>query len=159
MHKRMVLIILFVALLPQPMITAVSATSLQSKAGETLMCLCGCGQSIKNCPHEKCGFAIPAQEEIKKMSEAGQTDDSIIEFFLNKYGEEILAAPQKKGFNLLGYIIPFAALLVAAGVIVAILKSWARRGVKDEEETLPLVQKDINSDINNKIEKELEDLD
>ena len=159
MRKRMVMIVLFVALLPQPVITVVSASPLQTKTDQMIMCLCGCGQTVKHCPHENCGFAIPAQEQMDKMSAEGKTDDDIFQYFLDKYGDEILATPPKEGFNLLGYIIPFVVLLVAAGAIFALLKSWTKRGVKDEEETLPLVKKDADSDINNKIEKELEDFD
>jgi len=39
-----------------------------------------------------------------------------------------LAAPKKEGFNLVGYLLPFVAI-VAAGAGVAVTASrWARRG-------------------------------
>lgn len=130
-----------------------------TKIEEKLMCLCGCNSTIKSCPHENCGFAIPARKQIAELIAAGKDEAAIIDFFVAKYGEEILAAPKKEGFNLLGYIMPFVALIVAAGIVIIILRKWTSRGKDDEEATLPLVQKEIDSDINAKIEKELEELD
>ena len=53
----------------------------------------------------------------------------------------------------------FPILLAAAGIILFILKSWAARGIKDEEQTLPKAAADAGSDLDKKIEKELEELD
>ena len=123
------------------------------------MCLCGCNQTIKNCPHENCGFAIPAQEKMDKMVKENKTNDDIMDAFLMQYGDEILATPKKEGFNLLGYIMPFVALLIAAGVIITILRTWSKRGIKDEESTLPLIEKEHDSDIDKQIEKDLDEMD
>jgi len=161
MRNGLILSVLLISFFTQPLMVAsgTGATVFPSKADEQLMCLCGCNQTIKNCPHENCSFAIPARKKIAEMTNAGKDEAEILDFFIQKYGEEILAAPKKEGFNLLGYIMPFVALIVAAGVIITILRKWTTRGIKDEEATLPLAQRDIDSDIDAKIEKELEELD
>lgn len=133
--------------------------TVQSEVEETLMCLCGCGQTIKNCPHENCGFAVPARRRIASYINEGKNKPEIIDIFLKQYGEEVLAAPKKEGFNLLGYIMPFAALMAAAALIMVLLRNWAAIGIKDEEETLPLTKEDFGSEIDKKIEKELEEMD
>jgi len=134
-------------------------TPLQSEIEEALICLCGCGQTVKNCPHEHCGFAIPAKEKVLAYLKEGKTKDEVMELFVNKYGEEVLATPSKKGFNLLGYLMPFVALIVAASLIMIIIKQWTATGMKDEEDTLEKTKNDFGSAIDRKIEKELEEMD
>lgn len=136
-----------------------SAATSQSEVEETLICLCGCGQTIKNCPHENCGFAIPAQEKIASYVKSGKSKEEILDIFMKQYGDEVLAMPKKEGFNLLGYIMPFVALIMAAGLIVVTIRSWTAKGAEDEEKTLPKTKEDFGSDIDKKIEKELEEMD
>lgn len=124
-----------------------------------MICLCGCGQTVKNCPHENCGFAIPARTRMTALINEGKSKEEIMQIFLDKYGDEIFAAPPKKGFNLVGYIMPFAALLAAAGLLFVIVRSWAAKGMRDEEKTLPKAASDADSALDKKIEEELEELD
>lgn len=132
---------------------------LQSEVEESLICLCGCGQTVKNCPHENCGFAVPARAKIMAYLNEGKTREEVMELFVSKYGEEVLATPSKKGFNLLGYVMPFVALVLAAGIIMIIIKKWTSTGIRDEEVTLEKTKEDFGSDIDRKIEKELEEMD
>lgn len=134
-------------------------TPLQSEIEEAIICLCGCGQTVKNCPHENCGFAVPARNKIISYLAEGKSKSEIMDLFVNKYGEEVLATPSKKGFNLLGYIMPFVALIVSGGLIMIIIKKWTTTGIKDEESTLERTRQDFGSEIDKKIEKELEEMD
>jgi len=63
------------------------------------------------------GGECKAAELIKK----GQNRDEIIQHFVRTYGERILAAPTRKGFNLTAWILPFLAILLAAGGIYVFL--------------------------------------
>ena len=159
MKSRLKIMMILLALLSfsVPIYSAVSPVQLEVE--EALTCLCGCGQTVKSCPHENCGFAIPAKTRITALLNSGKNKAQILEDFLKQYGEEVLSAPTKKGFNLLGYIMPFAALLVAAGLLYTVIRSWAAKGVKDEVETLPKAKEDFGSEIDEKIEKELEEMD
>ena len=49
--------------------------------------------------------------------------------FVNVYGDRALMAPPKVGFNVLGYILPGAALLVTAVGLAFMLRRWNRRAV------------------------------
>lgn len=87
-----------------------------------------------------CGNAQKTKEQVKKMAaEEGLTADQIVAAFVEEYGEEIRAQPEEKGFNLVGYWFPTAALL-AGGVAVAIfLRRAVQRGRRDGSagETVP----------------------
>jgi cytochrome c-type biogenesis protein CcmH/NrfF len=43
-----------------------------------------------------------------------------------KYGEQILMAPPPEGFNLAGYLVPGAAVLVAGALLAAVLLRRSR---------------------------------
>ena len=36
-----------------------------------MACLCGCGTTLKTCPHENCDKAVPARKEIRQMVDSG----------------------------------------------------------------------------------------
>ena len=89
-----------------------------------LICDCGCNNlTIKNCT---CGKADRVRAEVKARLESGQTPEQVLKSYVDEYGEQILAAPTGKGFNLLGWIAPFAAVLLGGTLLVFELKRWAR---------------------------------
>lgn len=139
--------------------TTYAAHPLQNDLEEAMTCLCGCGQTIKNCPHQNCGYAIPARKRVDTYLNEGKSKAEILDIFVTQYGEEALATPTKKGFNLLGYIMPFAVLLIAGVVIMIIIRKWTAKGLRDEEDTLSMTKNDFGSDIDKQIEKELEEMD
>ena len=139
--------------------TTYAAHPLQNDLEEAMICLCGCGQTIKSCPHQDCGYAIPAKARIGKYLDEGKNKAEILDIFVTQYGEEALATPTKKGFNLLGYIMPFVVLLVAGVLIMIIVRKWTAKGMRDEEDTLKMAKNDFGSDIDKQIEKELEEMD
>ena len=131
----------------------------QSEVEEALICQCGCGIVLKHCPHQNCGFAIPARLHIADLITEGKGKDEIIEIFLKQYGQKALAAPKKEGFNLLGYILPFIALIVAAFFLSRVIKSWTSRGMREEEKVLEHLPEEKGSELDKKIEEELKKLD
>ncbi len=58
----------------------------------------------------------------------GKSADEIVASLISKYGEEVLAAPTKKGFNLTAWITPFLAIVIGGVTIFFILKAWAFKG-------------------------------
>lgn len=131
----------------------------QGEVEEALICQCGCGIVLKHCPHQNCGFAIPAREYIAKLIKEGKKRDEIIDIFVKQYGQKALAAPKKEGFNILGYILPFIALIGAAFFISRVIKSWTSRGMREEEKVLEHLPEDAGSELDKKIEEELKKLD
>lgn len=135
------------------------ADDLQSEVEQALICQCGCGIVLKHCPHQNCGYAIPARRYIAELIKEGKGKEEIIDIFVKREGQKVLAAPKKEGFNLLGYILPFIALIGAAFFISKVIKTWTSRGTREEEKTLEHLPEDKGSELDKKIEEELKKLD
>jgi cytochrome c-type biogenesis protein CcmH len=89
-----------------------------------LICDCGCNNlTIKDCT---CGKADRVRADVAAKLSAGQTPEQVVKAYVDEYGEQILAAPTREGFNLVGWIAPFAAVLLGAGFLVLALRRWAR---------------------------------
>lgn len=58
------------------------------------------------------------------MITQGMGREQIIGFFRAKYGEKILSAPTSEGFNLLAWIMPFAAVFAGCFIIVGAISRW-----------------------------------
>jgi cytochrome c-type biogenesis protein CcmH len=46
---------------------------------------------------------------------------------VDSFGEGVLAAPPKKGFNLLAWVLPLAGGLAAVAVVGVAARRWSRR--------------------------------
>lgn len=92
------------------------------------------------------------EAEITALVEQGKTRQEIIDYYLDRYGERILAVPVARGFNLLAWIAPLIMALVAVTILVAFLRTPKTRPAVSPE-------KDDNIPFSNQIEKELKALD
>lgn len=91
---------------------------------EALTCQCGCGLTVHSCNHLTCPSAIPLRAEIREQMALGKTRAEILEHFRTKYGELILSAPTTRGFNLVAWILPFAALGVGLIFVLVVVRRW-----------------------------------
>ncbi len=94
---------------------------------DEFMCQCGCGLTVASCTHASCAPRDQMLAEIARLQTAGKADDEIRAVFVATYGEAVLAAPTKRGFNLVAWWGPYAALLAGAVALVALGAAWARR--------------------------------
>ncbi|MFI5398659.1 MAG: cytochrome c-type biogenesis protein CcmH [Candidatus Binatia bacterium] len=70
------------------------------------------------------------RQELRTMLAGGATETQVVDAFVAKYGERILAAPKPQGFNLLAYVLPFVALALGLVVIALTLPRRRPRGVE-----------------------------
>ena len=68
---------------------------------------------------------------IVRRSRHGATDCQIKQELVDQFGESILAAPPRKGFDLLAWWLPIGGIIVAAAAIAAGVWRWSR--VRDPE--------------------------
>jgi len=131
---------------------------LYDELSDKFMCLCGCGSTIKTCPHEDCGFAIPFKKELAEKVQKGETKEQIINYFVGKHGQQILSAPPKKGFNLTAWITPFAAIIIVGLLMKKIIDKWTTKGHIHEEE-IKKTEDRAEDKYKKLLEKELEEFE
>ena len=63
---------------------------------------------------------------IRARIAAGDTKSQIEAKLVDQFGEAVLAAPPKSGFNLLAWILPLAGIVLAAGIVGVLAWRWSR---------------------------------
>lgn len=99
--------------------------ALQQKAREInnlIMCPLCAGQTIAQSSNET---SRQMRDLVVKKLRQGESKEEILQYFENRYGERILATPSKKGFNLILWLLPFAAIALAAIIIYFLIRRWS----------------------------------
>ena len=94
-----------------------------------IRCQCGCTLDVYICRTTdfSCQVSPAMHRDIISLVEGGYDAKEIIDSFVTTYGERALMAPKKEGFNLAGYLVPFAALGVGAVALTTVLRGMSRR--------------------------------
>lgn len=99
-----------------------------------LKCMCGgCDDTAGTCNHSGGAFAGPcatAQAELKEIDqriERGESDDLILQDFVQEYGPSVLVTPPARGFDWLVWVMPIALPLFAFMLVWEIVRRWRRR--------------------------------
>ena len=72
---------------------------------------------------------------VREMLAQGHSRDEILDFFADRYGPQVLAAPPKSGLNLVAWIVPIVVVVaVIAGGMLVIRSMAARNNVLTGDE-------------------------
>lgn len=96
-------------------------------------CTCGCGQDHYECDPNTCSLTKTFKQDLVSMMNKGWDKNKIRDYYVNIYGEEILTAPEKSGFSLTAWILPFVVLGLAAASLFFVIRKWVKK--KGLEET------------------------
>jgi cytochrome c-type biogenesis protein CcmH len=106
-----------------PALASEQQPTLPELEGELVCPTCSTTLALSNAP-----IAERMREFIRQRIEAGDTKTEIKDALVAEFGEGVLAAPPKEGFNLLAWVLPLAGI-AAAGVAVGVLAwRWAGAG-------------------------------
>jgi cytochrome c-type biogenesis protein CcmH len=81
------------------------------------------GESIQDSPAELAG---QMKQLVREQLASGRSEQQVMDYFTQKYGQWILLEPKAEGFNLLVYLLPMVFLLLGGGVIVMAVKKWSK---------------------------------
>ena len=70
--------------------------------------------------------ALRMKAFIRERIAAGDSKEEIKRQLVADFGESVLAAPPKRGFGLLAWLLPLLALAVAAPVVGVLVWRWSR---------------------------------
>lgn len=95
--------------------------------GAKLMCMCGCNQVLTSCNHIDCPLSVPELKQVSQRIDSGDSDDLIVQSFVQQYGENVLSEPPAHGFTGLAWAIPGIAFAVGLTLVVLVIRMWRRR--------------------------------
>lgn len=139
------------------LLMAVPVLAQVSEIKQSLICMCECGMTVEACEGAMdCSSAAQITATIEKMVAEGKSKDTILAAFIEAYGEKVLAAPTKKGFNLTAWVLPFVAIFAAALVIYLTLGRWVRRRETRVKEEYASRLKKVDSRLQALLDEELQ---
>ncbi|MBI2847968.1 MAG: cytochrome c-type biogenesis protein CcmH [Chloroflexi bacterium] len=134
------------------------AASLEKQAQEiyrSLMCPLCPGQTIAESQSE---LSAQMRAVVWEKLEQGETKEEILQFFVERYGEAVLAAPPKSGLNLVVWLAPIAALVVGGMILWRYVRKWATREKRNfSESTSPASDITDDDKYRKQLDKELKD--
>ncbi len=82
----------------------------------------------ENLPLDVCPTQACAQwrETIREKLAQGWSEDQIKQYFVEQYGDRVLATPPATGLNWLVYLLPPIAFLGGAFILFRAVRSWRR---------------------------------
>ena len=92
-------------------------------------CQCGCNLDVYTCRTTDfaCSVSPAMHADVMGLVAGGHGPQAILNAFKAVYGEKVLMAPVRSGFNLVGYTMPFIAIGVGAIVVAGLLRRWKSR--------------------------------
>ena len=118
-----------------PLLLAQAPYSARAKeVGMHIKCLCkGCDMTAGGCAHPGGAFSGPcesAKNELKEIDEhlaKGESEQQIIDAFVQEYGTIAYVEPPKHGFGLVAWVMPIAYAIVGLALVVFVVRKWAAR--------------------------------
>ena len=93
--------------------------------------------------------------QIRDQLAGGWTEEQIISYFVDQYGERVLAEPRRSGFTSLVWILPILAVGLGLTVALQVVRTW-RRGSKGAAAAKPVAE--LPAETVARLEQELREL-
>jgi len=122
---------------------------------DQIMCPICPGQTIAQSTSES---SRQMRDLVLKKLRQGETREQVLAYFASRYGERILAKPNKKGLNLMLWLLPFVLFVFAAILIQMLIRRWSLRRRLEVEEDSHLQDTRL-SEYEERLEKELKEFE
>lgn len=100
------------------------------------------------------------RDEIGAQLSAGWDEEQVVGYFVERYGERVLAEPQRGGFTSLVWILPVVGMLLGLGIVLQVLRTW--HGYRQRELAADRADaaesRSITPEARARIERELQEL-
>lgn len=93
------------------------------RIGKQLQCPVCSGASVAESPSDLAG---QMRAVIRAKLQAGESEQQIVGYFVERYGDSVLVQPPRRGVGLLVWLAPVAMLAIGAVLLWRLLRSWLR---------------------------------
>jgi cytochrome c-type biogenesis protein CcmH len=97
------------------------------RLGQRMMCVCGCNQILTACNHVGCTYSHAMLKELDDRIARGDSDDVILQSFVQEYGPTVVIDPPKTGFTGLVWLVPITAPFLALYLVWELVRRWRQR--------------------------------
>jgi len=102
-------------------------TERAKRLGGRMMCVCGCNEILTACNHVGCTTSHAMLKELDERVARGDSDDLVLQSFIQEYGPTVLVDPPKTGFTGLVWVVPIVAPLLALRLVWELVRRWRQR--------------------------------
>ncbi len=95
--------------------------------GSKFLCMCNCNQILTQCNHVGCTVSASMLKELDKQIARGDSDDLVVQSFVQEFGTQVYAEPPNKGFSRVAWWIPAMSLLVGLVLVIFLISRWRKR--------------------------------
>jgi cytochrome c-type biogenesis protein CcmH len=94
------------------------------RIAQELQCPICQGQSVAESNSQ---LAVQMRALIREKLAAGESREAILQFFVERYGDNVLMAPRFGGFNSVAWVVPYVGLLAAVLFLIWIVRRRSER--------------------------------
>jgi cytochrome c-type biogenesis protein CcmH/NrfF len=102
--------------------------------GKRVRCMCGgCNDTASTCFHVGGAFSGPcetAKATLKTIDERllkGDSEDLILQSFVQQYGPVVYVEPPHSGFGQIAWAMPVVYLILGTGLVGLVIRRWRKR--------------------------------
>jgi cytochrome c-type biogenesis protein CcmH len=130
------------------------------KLGMNLMCMCGCAQVLVQCNHINCPSSAPMLKELDTHIANAESDELILQDFMQEYGVQVLSSPPNKGFNRVAWLLPGFAFAIGLGLVALVIGRWRHKdpaAIPAQDPSNMEISSDAMARAREKVNRETED--
>ena len=118
--------LLLAALLLHTGLAATSAATIDEETVEIAKQLkCPVCQNVP-VAYSQSQLAGEMRQVIREKVAQGESEDAIIQYFVDRYGEDVLLEPRREGFGLLLWVTSVGVVVFGAVVVAIVLWNWSQ---------------------------------
>lgn len=95
------------------------------------------------CPTQACA---EWRELIREKLAEGWSEAQIKQYFVDRFGDRVLATPPARGLNWLVYVIPPIAILLGAFLLYSAFRAWQRSAPPPAQVSSPAADSNLSGD-------------
>lgn len=99
--------------------------------------------------------------QIRDQLASGWTEQQIMDYFVQQYGERVLGEPQRSGFTSMVWVLPLIAILLGFVIVWQVLRTWRTKRDQQAAHGASTMNglKEISPELWALVEKELKEMD